>query len=91
MSTWIPESREVQEHGRLQQRAATMRLLEKRVRARLGRLSLVLKKSRGARQKEMFGAYWVRHEWNITPILHHVHLPTLARQAGVFFADLHID
>jgi len=91
MTVQIPESQEVQEYGKSLHREKQLRLLESRLRSRLRKVWLTLHKTRGRRDTAMLGRYYVRHRWNVMPILHHVDLPTLARQVGVYFDDLDIE
>jgi succinate dehydrogenase/fumarate reductase flavoprotein subunit len=89
MATLIPESDEVKRYRISQARASQMKLLESRLRRRLnGWGMLVLHKSRGEKQQRMFGDYWVSDRLHVMPILHHVDLPSLARQLRLYFADL---
>jgi hypothetical protein len=78
MQVHVPESQEVQEYRKSQQRESQLRLLESRLRRRLREGRLVLHKTRGKSQAALLGRYWIRDCWNVMPILHHVDLPALA-------------
>jgi 23S rRNA-/tRNA-specific pseudouridylate synthase len=90
MTVHVPESQEVQQYRRALHREKQLRLLESRLRSRLRKMWLTLHKTRGKKGSAILGRYHVRHRWNVMPILHHVDLPTLARQVGVYFEDLDI-
>jgi hypothetical protein len=91
MNVAIPESDEVRRHIKKQLREQALRLLEKRVRRALKYGRLVLHKSRGERNTDLFGRYWVCDSMGVMPILRHVELPALARRLHVWFADLDIE
>jgi hypothetical protein len=84
----IPESAEVLRHRAAVDRAADMRVLESRVRRRLRTGRLVLHKSRGKKQANLLGRYWLTDALAVMPILHHVDLPALADRLHVFRGDL---
>lgn len=82
MEKSVPESVEVKRY-----RAA---VLEGRVRRRLRKLMLVLHKSRGKKQAQLLGRYWITDHFNVMPIQHHVDLSTLAARIGVWCSDLNL-
>jgi hypothetical protein len=90
MDDCVPESKEVQRYGATVAREAALRVLESRVRRRLRNQCLVLHKSRGSRQSNLFGRYWVTDYGNVMPILRHVDLPSLASRLGIWFQDLNV-
>jgi hypothetical protein len=90
MNVQILESHEVREHARKQRHERAIQALEKRVRRALRYGKLVLHKSRGERERDLFGRYWVCDSLGVMPILRHVELPALARRLRVYFADLDI-
>jgi len=66
-------------------------MLEKRIRRALAKGRLRLHKSRGERQKMIFGDYWLTDCLGIMPILRRVDLLSLAKQLYVWHDDLQLD
>lgn len=90
MQNRIPESKEVQEHRKAQEREADLRILEGRVRRALKKSCIFLTKSRGKKQSRLFGRYCLRDKFGIMPIQHHVDLPGLAQRLHIYFDDLKV-
>ncbi len=91
MTPWVPESKEVQEHRKAQEREADLRILEARVRRALKKnTAIFLVKSRGKQQLRLFGRYSLRDVFGIMPIQCHVNLPDLAQRLHICFGDLKV-
>jgi len=65
-------------------------VLAQRIRRRLPK-GLKLHKTRGRRQLEMFGEYWMNDSCGLMPIAHHLDLVSLARRLHICMLDLDLD